>query len=76
MWLTAGAMAQTAAPYREPIVFQRFPDTAANPTVPGFYGGASIWIMESDGTRLQQLRADPERHLDHPSLSGLSLIHI
>ena len=39
--------------YSNPIVFQRFENNetkTATPDVPGFYGGASIWIMESDGS--------------------------
>ena len=69
------AHGQDAEHYRTPIVFQRFSNSEANPTVPGFYGGAEIWIVESDGSRLQQFRSDPERHLDHPSLTD-DLLHV
>ena len=34
--------------FTDPIVFQRFANTGATPTVPGFYGGADIWIMDGD----------------------------
>ncbi len=61
--------AQGEEPYSSPIVFQRFANSEANPTIPGFYGGADIWIMEDDGSRLRRIRADSERHLDHPSLT-------
>ena len=65
----APAVAQQGERYRSPIVFQRFDNVAADPTVPGFYGGGEIWIMEDDGSRLQRFRSDPDRHLDHPSLT-------
>ena len=63
--------------YSNPIVFQRFEVTetgSATPDIPGFYGGASIWIMESDGSDLRLLRhpgrGASAKHLDHPSVTG------
>ena len=63
--------------YSNPIVFQRFENTTtdtATPDIPGFYGGASIWVMESDGSNLKLLRhpgpGSVAKHLDHPSVSG------
>ena len=63
--------------YSNPIVFQRFEVTetdSATPDIPGFYGGASIWIMESDGSDLRLLRHPGRganaKHLDHPSVTG------
>ena len=45
-----------APEFTNPIVFQRFANTGATPTVPGFYGGADIWIMEGDGSGLRLVR--------------------
>ena len=63
--------------YSNPIVFQRFENNETNtatPDVPGFYGGASIWIMESDGSNPKLLRhpgyGTEAKHLDHPSISS------
>ncbi|GIT20647.1 MAG: hypothetical protein VX206_09190 [Pseudomonadota bacterium] len=63
--------------YSNPVVFQRFENTetnAATPDIPGFYGGASIWVMESDGSSLKLLRHPGRglnaKHLDHPSVSS------
>jgi hypothetical protein len=63
--------------YSNPIVFQRFENSTtdtATPDIPGFYGGASIWVMESDGSNLKLLRhpghGSVAKHLDHPSVSG------
>ena len=63
--------------YSNPIVFQRFENNETNsatPDVPGFYGGASIWVMESDGSNLKLLRhpgyGTNAKHLDHPSISS------
>ena len=63
--------------YASPVVFQRFESTGANvatPDIPGFYGGASIWIMESDGSRLSMIkhpgRGPSAKHLDHPSVTS------
>ena len=58
-----------APEFTNPIVFQRFANTGATPTVPGFYGGADIWIMEGDGSGLRLVRKGVPQHLDHPSLS-------
>jgi len=70
---TAGdndAEASEAAPeFTNPIVFQRFENTGATPSIPGFYGGADIWIMEGDGSRLRLVRRGVPQHLDHPSLT-------
>ena len=59
--------------YAAPVVFQRFLNDNATPDIPGFYGGASIWIMEADGSHVVQLRnsgsGDSARHLDHPSVT-------
>ena len=55
--------------FTDPIVFQRFANTGATPTVPGFYGGADIWIMDGDGGGLRLVRKGVPAHLDHPSLS-------
>ena len=52
-----------------PIVFQRFENTGATPTMPGFYGGADIWIMEGDGSGVRLVRKGVPQHLDHPSLT-------
>ena len=63
--------------YLNPVVFQRFENTGTNvatPDIPGFYSGASIWVMESDGTRLLMLRHPGRglsaKHLDHPSVTS------
>jgi WD40 repeat protein len=53
--------------YRSPIVIQRFAG-AADPSVPGFYGGAEVWVMEDDGSHLRKVRASGAGHLDHPTL--------
>jgi hypothetical protein len=37
--------------------------------VPGFYGGAEIWIMEENGTHLRRVRSSDGGHLDHPTLT-------
>ena len=53
--------AKIAPEFTAPIVFQRFANTGATPTVPGFYGGADIWIMEGDGSGLRLVRkGDPQ----------------
>ena len=65
-----GASPPAAAPeFTAPIVFQRFANTGATPTVPGFYGGADIWIMEGDGSGVRLVRKGVPQHLDHPSLT-------
>ena len=65
-----GTPAFPGAPeFTNPIVFQRFANTGATPTVPGFYGGADIWIMEGDGSSPRLVRKGVPHHLDHPSLS-------
>jgi len=63
--------------YQNPVVFQRFENTgpdAATPDIPGFYGGASIWVIEADGTNPRLLRhpgrGPSARHLDHPSVTS------
>ena len=66
----AGARLPAAEPeFTAPIVFQRFANTGATPTVPGFYGGADIWIMEGDGSGVRLVRKGVPQHLDHPSLT-------
>lgn len=71
---TVAALAQELRQYTTPVVFQRFLSDAATPDVPGFYGGASIWIMEADGSHVSLLRdpgqGDSARHLDHPSVAS------
>ena len=78
-FLSMLASVSMAAEYRytNPVVFQRFENTGTNiatPDVPGFYGGASIWVMESDGSRLSMLRHPGRgplaKHLDHPSVTS------
>ena len=73
------ASASMAAEYRytNPVVFERFENTQTNvatPDIPGFYGGASIWVMESDGSRLSMLRHPgvglSAKHFDHPSVTS------
>jgi Tol biopolymer transport system component len=60
--------------YAAPVVFQRFRNDGATPDIPGFYGGASIWIMEANGSHATLLRdpgtGDTARHLDHPSVTS------
>ena len=67
----AGTSSAVAAEpeFAAPIVFQRFANTGATPTVPGFYGGADIWIMEGDGSGVRLVRKGVPQHLDHPSLT-------
>ena len=67
----AGTSSAVAAEpeFTAPIVFQRFANTGATPTVPGFYGGADIWIMEGDGSGVRLVRKGVPQHLDHPSLT-------
>ncbi len=70
----AGDVAETPPPeaaheFTAPIVFQRFANTGATPTIPGFYGGADIWIMEGDGSGVRLVRRGVPQHLDHPSLT-------
>ncbi len=59
----------TEPEFTAPIVFQRFANTGATPTIPGFYGGADIWIMEGDGSGVRLVRKGVPQHLDHPSLT-------
>jgi len=66
---TEAAAPETAPEFTAPIVFQRFANTGATPTVPGFYGGADIWIMEGDGSGVRLVRKGVPQHLDHPSLT-------
>ena len=66
---TEAAAPETAPEFAAPIVFQRFANTGATPTVPGFYGGADIWIMEGDGSGVRLVREGVPQHLDHPSLT-------
>jgi hypothetical protein len=54
--------------YVLPVVIQRFAGHA-DPSAPGFYGGAEIWIMEDDGSRLRAVRSSAAKHLDHPTLT-------
>ena len=72
-----GSVSAAEHEYANPVVFQRFDaggGNAATPDIPGFYGGASIWVMEADGSMLKMLRhpgAGPSaRHLDHPSVTS------
>ncbi len=70
----AGDAAETPPPeaaqeFTAPIVFQRFANTGATPTIPGFYGGADISIMEGDGSGVRLVRRGVPQHLDHPSLT-------
>ena len=53
--------------YVSPVVIQRFAGPA-DPSVPGFYSGAEIWVMEDDGSWLRRVRSAAARHLDHPTL--------
>ena len=59
------------------IVFQHLEVTetdSATHDIPRVFGGASIWIMKSDGSDLRLLRhpglGANARHLDHSSVSG------
>ena len=54
--------------YLSPVVIQRFAGRA-DPSLPGFYGGAQVWIMEDDGSHLRVVRSSVAGHLDHPTLS-------
>ena len=65
----ASSAAAAVPEFTAPIVFQRFANTGATPTVPGFYGGADIWIMEGDGCGVRLVRKGVPQHLDHPSLT-------
>ena len=58
-----------AAEFHAPIVFQRFENTGATPSAPGFHGGGDIWIMEGDGSGLRLVRKGVPRRLGHPSLT-------
>ena len=77
LFILAGSSLAAEYRYTDPVVFQRFENTGANaatPDIPGFYGGASIWVMESDGSNPQLLRhpgrGPSARHLDHPSVTS------
>ncbi|MEM7017060.1 MAG: hypothetical protein AAF512_06925 [Pseudomonadota bacterium] len=66
--------ANTQHQYENLVVFQRFDNNAATPDIPGFYGGASIWVMEADGSHPKLLRTSGDeavaKHLDHPSITS------
>ena len=71
------ALAADEYHYVNPVIFQRFDNTgpnAATPDIPGFYGGASIWVMESNGSYLSLLKhpgsGSAAKHLDHPSITS------
>jgi hypothetical protein len=60
--------------YVSPVVIQRFAGHA-DPSVPGFYAGAQVWIMEDDGSHLRLVRSLAVGHLDHPTLT-MDLEHV